>query len=71
MDNLVHFEEDFNSWTEKWRWSSGVQWGPVGIGYIRPVQFLDHLTVIITVVVQIKELHSESPTKTVSSIKTP
>ena len=26
--------------------SSGVQWGPVGIGYVRPVQFLDHLTVI-------------------------
>ena len=22
-------------------------WGPVGIGYVRPVQFLDHLTVII------------------------
>ena len=28
--------------------SSGVQWGPVGIGYVRPVQFLDHLTVIKT-----------------------
>ena len=39
-DNLVQFEEDFNSRTEKWRW------GPVGIGYVRPVQFLDHLTVI-------------------------
>ena len=24
----------------------GVQWGPVGIGYVRPDQFLDHLTVI-------------------------
>ena len=24
-----------------------VRWGPVGIGYVRPVQFLDHLTVII------------------------
>ena len=23
-----------------------VGWGPVGIGYVRPVQFLDHLTVI-------------------------
>ena len=25
-----------------------VGWGPVGIGYVRPVQFLDHLTVIKT-----------------------
>ena len=24
-----------------------VGWSPVGIGYVRPVQFLDHLTVII------------------------
>ena len=23
------------------------RWGPVGIGYVRPDQFLDHLTVII------------------------
>ena len=43
MENLVQFEEDFNSGTKKW-----VGWGgPVGIGYVRPVQFLDHLTVII------------------------
>ena len=26
--------------------------GPVGIGYVRPVQFLDHLTVIIRSLVQ-------------------
>ena len=41
IDNLVQFEEDFNSRTEKLRWSGGVRWG-----YLRPVQFLDHLTVI-------------------------
>ena len=41
MDNLVQFEEDFNSRTEMWWWS-----GPDG--YLRPDQFLDHLTVIIT-----------------------
>ena len=29
----------------KSRWG-GVWWGGVGIGYVRPVQFLDHLTVI-------------------------
>ena len=29
-----------------WVGSGGVQWGPVGIGYVRPVQILDHLTVI-------------------------
>ena len=28
--------------------SGGVQWGPVGIGYVRPDQFQDHLTVITT-----------------------
>ena len=42
IDDLVHFEEDFNSQTEMW---SG---GPVRSGYLRPVQFLDHLTVIIS-----------------------
>ena len=36
IDNLVQFEEDFNSGTKK-----SVRWG-----YLRPVQFLDHLTVI-------------------------
>ena len=41
IDNLVQFEEDFNSRTEMW-WS-----GPVGWGYLRPDQFLGHLTVII------------------------
>ena len=39
MDNLVQFEEDFNSRTEKW--GGGVD------GYLRPDQFLDHLSVII------------------------
>ena len=39
IDSLVQFEEDFNSRTEMW-WS-----GPVD-GYLRPDQFLDHLTVI-------------------------
>ena len=34
IDDLVQFEEDFNSWTEKLR-----------SGYFRPDQFLDHLTV--------------------------
>ena len=43
IDNLVQFEEDFNSRTKKLR-SGGVDW----IGYLRPVQFLDHLTVIKT-----------------------
>ena len=38
-NNLVQFEEDFNSRTKKLRW------GPDG--YLRPDQFLDHLTVII------------------------
>ena len=37
IDNLVQFEEDFNSRTEMWS-------GPDG--YLRPDQFLDHLTVI-------------------------
>ena len=41
IDNFVQFEEDFNSRTKK-LWSGGVDW----IGYLRPVQFLDHLTVI-------------------------
>ena len=41
IDNLVQFEEDFNSGTKM-----SVGWSPVGIGYVRPVQFLDHLTVI-------------------------
>ena len=43
MDNSVQFEEDFNSRTKKLRS------GPVGSGgdgYLRPDQFLDHLTVI-------------------------
>ena len=40
MDNLVQFEEDFNSRTKE-----GV--GTGGDGYLRPDQFLDHLTVII------------------------
>ena len=39
MDKLVQFEEDFNSRSEMW-WGGGV------IGYLRPDQFLDHLTVI-------------------------
>ena len=39
MDKLVQFEEDFNSGTKK---------SVVGIGYLRPDQFLDHLTVITT-----------------------
>ena len=38
IDDLVLFEEDFNSWTEMWS-------GPDG--YLRPDQFLDNLTVII------------------------
>ena len=38
IDNLVQFEEDFISRTKKLS-------GPVD-GYLRPVQFLDHLTVI-------------------------
>ena len=41
IDNLVQFEEDFNSLTEMW-------FGPDG--YLRPDQFLDHLTVIKTVI---------------------
>ena len=41
IDNLVQFEEDFHSRTKKLRYG-GVDW----IGYLRPVQFLDHLTVI-------------------------
>ena len=40
IDNLVQFEEDFNSRTEMW-WSGGDR-----IGYVRPDQFLDHLTVM-------------------------
>ena len=44
MDNLVQFEEDFNSRTKKW---VVVWWDGVGLGgYLRPDQFLDHLTVI-------------------------
>ena len=43
IDNLVQFEEDFNSRTKKLR-SGPVRWG--GDGYLRPDQFLDHLTVI-------------------------
>ena len=42
IDNLVQFEDDFNSRTKKLRW------GGVGIGYFRPDQFLDHLTVKTT-----------------------
>ena len=38
IDDLVQFEEDFISRTKKLS-------GPVD-GYFRPVQFLDHLTVI-------------------------
>ena len=41
IDDLVQFEEDFNSGTKK-----SVRSGGVGIGYVRPVQFLNHLTVI-------------------------
>ena len=41
INDLVQFEEDFNSRTEMWWWSGGVGWG-----YLRPDQFLDHLTVI-------------------------
>ena len=47
IENLVQFEEDFNSGTKK-----SVGWGPVGIGYVRPVQFLDHLTVIKSFILQ-------------------
>ena len=36
IDNLVQFDEDFNSRTEKR--------GLMGIGYVRPDQFLDQLT---------------------------
>ena len=43
---MVQFEEDFNSQNEMW---SGVEWG----GYLRPDQFLDHLTVIIIVSLKI------------------
>ena len=43
---MVQFEEDFNSQNEMW---SGVGWG----GYLRPDQFLDHLTVIIIVSLKI------------------
>ena len=39
MNNSVQFEEDFNSRTKKLL-SGG------GDGYLRPDQFLDHLTVI-------------------------
>ena len=42
IDNLVQFEEDFNSQTKMWVRSGGD-------GYLRPVQFLDHLTVITKV----------------------
>ena len=48
IDNLVQFEEDFNSRTKKLRSS------PVGIGYVRPDQFLDHLTVIKMVHYKVK-----------------
>ena len=51
IDTLVQFEEDFNSRTEKWS-------GPVQWGYLRPDQFLDHLTVITTFnLSQIFEIH--------------
>ena len=50
IDDLVQFEEDFISRTKKL--SGGVGWGGVGIGYVRPVQFLDHLTVIIIWIVE-------------------
>ena len=40
IDNLVQFQEDFNSRTKKLL-SGGVGWGN-----LRPDQFLDHLTVI-------------------------
>ena len=42
IDNLVQFEEDFNTQTEM---LDGGWW--VG-GYLRPDKFLDHLTVIIS-----------------------
>ena len=44
IDNLVQFEEDFNIRTEMWL-----------SGYLRPDQFLDHLTVL-----KIREICSET-----------
>ena len=59
--NLVQFEEDFNSRTEKW--SGGAE-----IGYLRPDQFLDHLTVIksttppiVAAVTNISYVHQQHP----------
>ena len=43
IDNLVQFEEDFN--TQTYEMLDGGWW--VG-GYLRPDKFLDHLTVIIS-----------------------
>ena len=43
IDKSVQFEEDYNSRTKKLRWGGWVGWD----GYLRPDQFLDHLTVII------------------------
>ena len=40
IDNLVQFEENFNSRTKN------LGRGVVGLGYLRPDQFLDHLTMI-------------------------
>ena len=42
--SLVQFEEDFNSRTKMWDWVDRV--GEWVNGYLRPDQFLDHLTVI-------------------------
>ena len=44
MDNLVQFEEDFNSRTKKLR-----------SGYLRPEQFLDHLTVITNFIAALRD----------------
>ena len=51
IDNLVQFEEDFNSRTKKLRW------GGVGSGcYLRPDHLLDHLTVIKMTICQLNDL---------------
>ena len=50
IDDLVQFEEDFNSQTKKLR--SG------GVGYLRPDQILDHLTVIKKAALCIPGLYS-------------
>ena len=37
-----------------------VGWGPVGIGYVRPVQFLDHLTVIKSIKNTVIDLNTDA-----------